>query len=100
MPIINVHADVSSKASVPNFVQSIHLHPYHVCAYSEGSGECVHMRRLAREFAAVPIESGFYEDNRVYMETCSLSCTLYTAYLMASFLSYLSWYKYFPSMAK
>ena len=33
------------------FGRSLHLHPYFLCANSEGSGETVQMRRIARAFA-------------------------------------------------
>ena len=38
---------VSGKARDLNFGLSLHLHPYFVCASSEGSGESAHVRRLA-----------------------------------------------------
>ena len=50
-PSIKHHADISSRTRGPNFGTSLHLHPYFVYASSEGSGEYVHMRRLARTFA-------------------------------------------------
>ena len=46
MPLINAHAEVSSKARDIHFVLSLHLQPYFVYAISEGSGESAHMCRL------------------------------------------------------
>ena len=42
MPLINVHADVSSEAGGLNFGLRLHLHPYFVNASSEGSYESAH----------------------------------------------------------
>ena len=47
MYLINAHSDVSNKAKGLSFVLSHHLQPYFVYASSEGSGESVHMHRLA-----------------------------------------------------
>ena len=47
MYLINAHSDVSSKVRGLSFVLSHHLHRYFVYASSEGSGESVHMHRLA-----------------------------------------------------
>ena len=43
MPLINAYVDVSSKASVLNFGQCLHLDPYMLYASNEGSGESAHM---------------------------------------------------------
>ena len=46
MPLINVHAGVSSKDIDLNSGLSLHHNPYFVHASSEGSGVPAHMRRL------------------------------------------------------
>ena len=46
-PHLSAHAFVSSKARNLNFGLSLHLNPNFVYASSNGSGESVHMRRLA-----------------------------------------------------
>ena len=50
--LINAHTDVSSKARGLTFGLSLHQHPYFVYLHSKGSGESVHLHRLARAFAA------------------------------------------------
>ena len=52
MYLINAHSGISIKARGLSFVLSHHLHPYFVYASSGGSGESVHMHRLAWAFAA------------------------------------------------
>ena len=52
MSLLNAKADESSKARGLNSDPSLHLHPFFVCGGSEGSGESMHMRRLACVFAA------------------------------------------------
>ena len=49
-PLINAHADVSSRARNLNLSLSLHLHPYFEYASSQGSDE--HMHRLAWAFVA------------------------------------------------
>ena len=44
MPLINIYADISSKASSLNFGLSHHLHLYYVHVSSEGSGKFAHMQ--------------------------------------------------------
>ena len=53
MPRKNAHADIFINASSLNFGLSFHLYLYFVYMYvsSGGSGESVHMRRLARSSA-------------------------------------------------
>ena len=47
------HARLAIKRSqTPNFCMDLHLCPYFVCASSEGSGETVWMRNLARAFTS------------------------------------------------
>ena len=46
-PPFSAHAFVSSKARDLNFGLSLHLNQNFVYASSNGSGESVHMRRLA-----------------------------------------------------
>ena len=68
MLLINTHADVFSQANDLKFGLNGHLYPYFVYASSEGSGELVHMRRLALGFAdAIIIEFlyiGSFRDSR------------------------------------
>ena len=51
-PPLNAHPDVSSRTRGLNVYLSPCLCPYLVYTSSEGSGESVHMRRLAWAFAA------------------------------------------------
>ena len=45
MPLMNSHADISSKAKGLNFGLSLYLHSYFVYWSSKGSSESVHMCR-------------------------------------------------------
>ena len=47
MSLINVRANLSSGAKGPIFGMSLHLQPYFAYVSSEGSGESVHVHRLA-----------------------------------------------------
>ena len=49
---LNAHTAICSGATFVIFGLSLHLRQYVVYASSEGSGESVHMHRLARAFAA------------------------------------------------
>ena len=49
---LNEHADVSNMVRVLNFALRLHLHPYFMCASSEGSVETAQLRRLSRAFIA------------------------------------------------
>ena len=51
-PSLNAHADISSGARGLNFGLSLHLLTNFVYSSSEGSGESVHLQRLARAFVA------------------------------------------------
>ena len=44
---INAHADICGGARGVNFGESLHLYPCLVYASSDGSGEPVHLHRLA-----------------------------------------------------
>ena len=50
--VVNGNGDVLSQSRGLHFGLSFHLHPYFVYASSDGTVESVHMRRLARAFAA------------------------------------------------
>ena len=52
IPLINAHADVSSKAMGLHFGLSLNQHPYLRYASSEFSGGSVHKRRHDVAFAA------------------------------------------------
>ena len=49
---LNAHADISREVSNLNFGLGLHLHPYFVYATSQGSGQSLHMCRLAWVFIA------------------------------------------------
>ena len=46
MPLINVHADVSSGARYLQFGLTLHLQLYFMYASSEGAGEFAHMHKV------------------------------------------------------